>query len=319
MGTPVPLSNTLVQIFGSPYAAFNALEGFNFDSGQVGAAANILDREYYGNYAAAGVSDFYIRNFPQFDRFLYGTNAAESWYDSLQIGIRKSTNNYNLRAYYTWSKSLDTMSQDGAEFVSPTDSFNPKLDKAFSDLSRTHVMNIAWNYAIPFGRDPDSEFDIPKWASLLFGGWNLGSLWVWESGPRFSVYSGFENLFGGVGSRADFSGDLEDIGSIVHTNGRVYWIHPNYAEQFSHPEAGEYPTSGRNAFTGPRYFNVDFMLHKNFNIGDNHLNFRIEAYNLLNNVNFDLPNTNLGVCAFGVITSTRGSARALQLALRYQF
>jgi len=74
-----------------------------------------MDLNYFGNYAAAGVSDSYLRNFPQFDKFLFGSNSAKSWHDSLQFGIRKSTATYNLRAYYTWSKSLDTTSSDGSD------------------------------------------------------------------------------------------------------------------------------------------------------------------------------------------------------------
>ncbi len=319
MGIPVPSSNTLIRIFGSPLAAFNALGGSNFDSELLGVVADALDLNYFDNYAAAGVSDFYIRNFPQFDRFLFGTNAAESWFDSLQLGIRKSTYNYDLRAYYTWSKSLDTISEGCAVCALPADSFNPKFDKAPSDFARTHVLSIAWNYRIPFLRDRDSDMDVPRWADYVFGGWELGTLWIWESGSPFSVNSGVQNLYAGVSSLANLEGSHK-IGQIYHFGDRTYWFSPDQADLFSFPKAGETANSGRNSFTGPRYFNLDAMLRKNFWIGEKtSVQFRFEAYNLFNNTRFANPNSNLYDSLFGVITSTRGNPRRIQMALKLQF
>jgi hypothetical protein len=50
------------------------------------------------------------------------------------------------------------------------------------------------------------------------------------------------------------------------------------------------------------------------------LQFRAEAFNLLNHENFNPPGTNINSSTFGVLTSTAGEgARQLQLALRYEF
>jgi hypothetical protein len=319
MGTPVPASNTLVRIFGTPLAAFNALQGSNFDSGQAGIAADVLDRNYFDRYASAGVSDFYLRNFPQFNMFLFGTNSAQSWYNSLQLGIRKSTTYTHFRAYYTWSKSLDTASADGASYVSPSDSFNPVSDKAPSDFSRTHVLNLAWDYALPILRNIQSDSDIPKWLRLAFGGWNLGVLYIRESGARFSVSSGLQTQFAGVTSLANFT-DNRNLGSILNSFGRIYWFDTDQASLFSFPNAGEGGTSGRNSFIGPGYRNLDLMLRKRFQIHENRfLQFRLEAYNVFNQVRFAIPETNLADPNFGIISATQGNPRLLQLALRYQF
>jgi hypothetical protein len=322
MGTPPSANNTIVKIFGSPNAAITALQGSNIDSGEAGIAADNLDKNAYGQfgkYAAAGVSDFYIRNFPQFDRFLFGTNAAESWYDSLQIGIRKSTNNCHLRAFYTWSKALDTISSDGVGYVSPSDSFHPTQDKALSDFDRTHVLNIAWDYALPVWRNPESDSDAPGWIRAMLGGWNLGTIWTWESGAHFSVNSGFQNRYAGVSSLANFQGN-HNMGNVFDNNGIVYWFYGNQASAFSDPQAGQAPNSGRNSFSGPRYFNLDVLFHKQFKIRDNKsLQLRIEGYNVFDNVRYGLPNSNLHDFAFGIITTTQGTPRKLQAALRFQF
>ncbi len=317
-GTPVPSSNTLIKMFGSPLAAIEAIGGFNLDTGQVGIAADIVDRVHYDKYAPAGISDFYLRNYPQFASFMVGTNESESWYDSLQLGIRKNGDFFQARAYYTWSKSLDTISIDGVGFTSPTDSFNPRLDKAPSDFNRRHVLNLASHYALPIGRDRyyDSESRI---ANAIFANWNLSAMWIWTSGARFSVISDRQTRYAGVTSLADFSGS-RNTGNVSRTREGVRWFSPDDTALFSTPATGEPGTSGRNSFIGPKYFNLDVSLFKNFYLGDrSHIQFRFEVYNLLNNVNFSLPETNISEDTFGWISSTQGSPRAIQLALRFEF
>jgi hypothetical protein len=61
-------------------------------------------------------------------------------------------------------------------------------------------------------------------------------------------------------------------------------------------------------------------MHKNFYLSEKrYVQFRAEAYNVFNNTHFGLPNNNIDDPNFGVISSTQGSPRALQLALRLQF
>ena len=53
---------------------------------------------------------------------------------------------------------------------------------------------------------------------------------------------------------------------------------------------------------GPNYKNVDLALSKRVRLkGTSRLNFRIEAYNLLNNMNWGLPNTNITQSTFGQV------------------
>jgi hypothetical protein len=47
--------------------------------------------------------------------------------------------------------------------------------------------------------------------------------------------------------------------------------------------------------------------------------FRWEAFNVLNHPAWGLPNTNLSSPQFGQITSTNGTMRQMQFALKYVF
>ena len=78
--------------------------------------------------------------------------------------------------------------------------------------------------------------------------------------------------------------------------------------------------AGRNTVLGPRGFYWDFSTHKDFRIKEGHeLQFRCEAFNVLNHPVWGLPNTSLSSTNFGRITSTNGSMRQMQFALKYVF
>jgi hypothetical protein len=86
---------------------------------------------------------------------------------------------------------------------------------------------------------------------------------------------------------------------------------------------GQYPgTVGtRGIVRGPGFFNLDLSISKTFTLHENHrMQFRAEAFNALNKVNFNAPNS-LSLAnpsTFGQITSA-GDPRIMQFALRYEF
>lgn len=318
LGMPIPETNPFLQVFGSPGAALDAVGGFNVDANRVGLVADIMDKGYFGNYAAAGVPDTLIRNFPQFDKFIVGTSTGKSWYNSLQAGFRASGRTYHMRAYYTWSKSIDTLSSDGDALVTPTDSFQ-RLGRAPSDFDRTHVFNFAWDQRLPFGRSWSLDSQIPRWADAVFGDWSFAILWVKESGRRFSVFSGAETVYAGTNSYADYEGS-HGIGRIQKQPRQILWFLPEHRALFSVPGAGSLGSSGRNSFVGPSYSNVDMALYKSFAINERqNVQLRIEAYNLFNRAHFGIPDGDISSPTFGRITSTVGTPRSLQVALRYRF
>ena len=71
----------------------------------------------------------------------------------------------------------------------------------------------------------------------------------------------------------------------------------------------------------PAFYNLDFGLHKNFAILSEarFLQFRAEAFNLLNKTNFSPPGTlSSNSSGFGVFSSSF-PARQIQLALKFVF
>ena len=75
----------------------------------------------------------------------------------------------------------------------------------------------------------------------------------------------------------------------------------------------------RNIVRGPLFWQVDFALSKHFALArSSDLEFRFEAFNLLNRTNFRPPNGNRSSGAFGTIISTY-DPRQLQLGLKLNF
>ena len=85
-------------------------------------------------------------------------------------------------------------------------------------------------------------------------------------------------------------------------------------------------SAGRNILTSPGFQDVDFSIAKNTSIKEGiSLQFRAEAFNLLNHPNFTQPQNSLTASTFGQITATRstrgdlGSSRQLQLGMKLIF
>ena len=316
-GTPVSASNTLVRIFGSEATAISSIGGSIIDLGAVGSAADTLDRTYYSRYASAGVSAFYLRNFPQFNQVIVGTNDGRSYYDSFQLSLRRQAGALKSVASYTFSKSMDNISVDGNGFTSPIDNFNVRLNRARGDYDVPHAFNSSFIYTLPVGKGRRLAGTAPRWVDSLVGGWDIGLLALWQSGRVLTYSSGLVTGPGTVSTWANYTGDRK-IGRVMRKGDGVYWLTPEETSRFSNPAAGEIGTGGRNAFRGPRFFDVDTSLVKKFKITERYaISFRAEAYNVFNTANFAAPNASLATLAsFGKISSTVGSARVLQMALR---
>lgn len=331
-GTPVSPSNTLVRLFGSVNGAITAIGPSTLDEGSVVAAADNVDRTAYPRYPEIGLSDFYLRNFPQFNVVAVGRNDGRSYYDSLQVSLKRRSRSLNLSASYTLSKTINNFSGDGADLTRPVDSFDLRSSRGLSDGDRKHVFNMALVYTLPLGRSHRLVAGWPRWLTSALGGWDVGMLSIWESEAVFSVRSGRRTAGDNSETFANYVGDRR-IGSITRRGDGVFWFSSEEIDRFSFPVAGEIGTSGRNSFRGPRHFNTDIALVKRFRFGEQSaLVFRSEFYNVFNNVNFANPSASLlSPASLGRINSsasggpglpvggTSGGPRILQIALRYEF
>ncbi len=314
-------NNPFVKIFGTAAAAVSTLGANNLTTLQYNNSMYNVETGGYSKYAAAGISEYALRNYPQFVRLTYGTNAGLSWYNSLQVGFQRRMKSFQIKGYYTYSKSLDNVSAEGNGFTDNMDNFNLNLNKGRSDFDRPHVFSAYGTYTLPIGTGHALGGNMPRWANTLIGGWDLGGILIWQSGAVMTASSNRYTAYSyGTASWDNYSGS-RDIGSVERKGDGVYFIDPTLFSQFTFPVAGDYGNAGRNTFRGPRFFNVDASLVKRFALTERkHILFRAEAYNLFNNVDFANPSLDItSPASFGKISNVVNNPRLLQGALRFEW
>ncbi len=234
-----------------------------------------------------------------------------SHYDSLRLNLEKRfSRGFTILANYTWSRMLDDLSPNGAN--GRTDPFDRHFDYGVSSDDVPHVFNFSGVWDIP-------SAPLHGLANTLVNGWQLTAITSWRSGFPFSVFSNQDNSLSGIGSdRADYIGGSAGLdtgrphGQLVQEYFNVGAFVPN--------AIGTFGNSGKNILRGPRLFDTDMGLLKNFAITERaKLQFRAEFFNTFNNVNFGQPLNYLGSSGTGQITTTAGGPRILQLALKLTF
>jgi hypothetical protein len=94
------------------------------------------------------------------------------------------------------------------------------------------------------------------------------------------------------------------------------WFNP---AAFARPAPGTFGVQPRNLLSNPPTWNFDLGLRKAVPlVGHQRIEFRIEAFNVLNHPNWNTANNNPTGGSFGLITSKVGE-RVVQLAMKYQF
>jgi hypothetical protein len=328
-GTPVSATNPLVRMFGSAATAISRIGTTNLRNGAVGAAASTIDTNYYTSYAAAGLPDTWLRNFPQFATMYVGTNDGRGYYNSMQVNLRRNAGALKFNLNYTFAKSMDNWANEGngTSGGSVMDYRNLSLNRGLSDFDRRHSFNSSLAYTLPVGKGRRYLGSSGRLVDSLLGGWDVGVLTTWQQGVPLTIATGRATGANSAASAwAVYSGTDRSIGALDRRGDGVYYFSTDQASQFTFPVAGYLGNTGRNTFRGPRFFNIDASLSKAFKVTETAaLKFRAEAYNLFNNVNFGNPGVSIATASsFGKISSTigpnaSGGARVMQMALRFDF
>ncbi|MGI8742616.1 MAG: carboxypeptidase regulatory-like domain-containing protein [Bryobacteraceae bacterium] len=292
----------------------------------------------------------HLRPNQQFSTITYLDSGGDSYYHSFQLTVRKRFSAGLLFGLaYTYSKSIDDQSVDpvGASSgggLSTTTSRAPadirtwRNERALSDFDRPHVVTTNFVYDFPFGKGQRFLGSAPGVVSQTIGGWSLNGLYTHMSGEPFSVTSGIRTANFSHVSRADIAGATPPPVHYHDTAGVAGPVVFDSVNSFAIPAPGA-DGAGRNIFRAAAYWNLDLSLIKRFSITERvRLQFRAEAFNVLNHPNFDNPvSASVGspsiqssvfaqTCCATVappstqsIVQTGESARVIQLGLKLDF
>ena len=243
------------------------------------------------------------RVYRDFSRIGLYQSVNSTTYNSLQLNAeRRFRQGLSVLVNYTFSRK-----EDDYGWTTPDDL---AFDRGLSREDVPHNFKFANVWQIP------DLADHPALRALL-NGWMVNTIVTWQSGFPFSIMSGRDNSFSGINrDRADWTGVDPSLGSDRSHGDMVARYFDTSA--FTVNAIGTFGNSPKNMIRGPGYFNADFALLKSTRVAAVDVQFRAEAFNVLNNVNFNLPNNNVSSAQFGRITSAL-DGRILQFGLKMLF
>ncbi|MGH9842692.1 MAG: carboxypeptidase regulatory-like domain-containing protein [Blastocatellia bacterium] len=288
---------------------------------------NGVDPEVYARNTTSNLNA--LRPYSGYTNILLYESSASSSYHGLQMGLtRRYAKKLTLSASYTFSKAITDASANDAT-VEDTDDYDSERGHATFD--RNHIFTASYVYDLPFPQRGK------HWYNRAFGGWRLAGTVQAQMGAWLTPV-----VSTGIGTRrADLIGEIKYFDPrkvqsfiipanptglaanyafdprhrIIAADGTI--TNPDAA--FATPPANRYGSSGVGVIRGPGRHNWDMVLSKNTRLKEGaELQFRFEAYNVWNHVNFRNPNVTLSSRDFGTI-SDAGAPRLLQVAMKLIF
>ena len=234
---------------------------------------------------------------------------------------------------YTYSKSIDDTSGirvQGYDTLFPQNSNCIECERGLSSFNVKSRFVTSALYDLPFGKG--RKFNLGNAVvNAVAGGWQTGGILTLQSGVPGTL------SIGGVDNAATSDGGYDrpnatGVSPYAPNRTPSRWLNP---AAFTEAPPGFFGNSGRDTIIGPGIANVDFEIHKQFQMpfNENHsLQFRLETFNTLNHPNLQMPTLNILSGAafagqpntnahqgFGVISGTSTSMRQVQLGLKYRF
>jgi hypothetical protein len=252
-------------------------------------------------------------------------NAGKAAFHGLTVSLRRGMSNGLAFGFnYTWSHSIDNGSAaesgSGQQGAAIQNIFNINEFRGSSDFDIRHNISANALYELPFGKGKAFLSGAPGWMDHIFGGWQVASLIRYRTGLPTSVAGGLEyNANYWLSSLAITTQPVKSGVQIDQNGNPSIFANTNAANSFVDELPGH--TGTRAALRLASMFNTDMTVAKVFKLPweSQRIQFRAEAFNVFNNVNFANPSLALtSPGTFGEFQSV-SDPRVMQFALRYEF
>jgi len=250
-----------------------------------------------------------VVNITQFDP----TNRSS--FNSLQLKVvKRFSEGLQFLMSYTFGKSLDyagAPASGGGAVGGPQSVTLFDQSRGPSGFDVKHRFVFSYVYDLPFG--PGHRMASGGIGRALFGDWQLSGIVTLSTGRPFTVFlnTGVNN---GAASWPDRIGDGRLADPTVDR-----WFD---TDAFRAPTANTYGNAGRGILNAPGVKTVDASLTRRFPLkGRLRIQFRADAFNLLNTPQFGFPNANIGSPTAGKITTMQPDIgnRQMQFSVRFDF
>jgi hypothetical protein len=284
--------------------------GASLDLQYVGSHTQHLDRSFFNNTPQPGPGPVDPRRPSQrFRSRRIISNDLVADYDAVSIILRKRMRQgLQADAHYTWSKTRDmgTHSNGGGQTMNNYDIW---ADYGRANWDIPHRFVASYIYDVPFLKS--SSNPILRYA---VAGWQVGGVTTVQSGTPVNVTLTGDPANIGIGGlqRPNLVGAVPGLDCRPLANSREL-VSCFDASAFAEPAQYTFGNAPRNVLRGPKSVVSDLSLMKNFPIGHGaQFQFRVELFNVFNNVNYGNPNGVFTSTSFGRISSA-GSMRQVQL------
>jgi hypothetical protein len=256
--------------------------------------------------------------------------SGNSFYDALQAQvIKKWSSGLTIQGGYTWGKAIDTGSASviGDPFQNSISSpyyFCATCRRGLSDFNISQSVTSHFLWAVPVPQN----WTHGTTRSFALGGWDLGGIFIAQSGVPFTALLGGDPL--GLNSSDPWA-----YPNRVSGPGCSSLVNPGNPNNYIKLQCLAFPNPstlmgnlGRNTLIGPGLMDFDLAVLKKFPIGriseSSTLQFRAELFNVLNRANFMPPIANETVFdqsgnpvpGAGAINATSTSSRQIQFGLK---
>ena len=312
------------------YLSLGNLLGDDISSPQAQAAiaAGTIPGAPYPGFAGTVAQS--LRPFPQY--YSVGiTNdlTGNSTYHSLQVLVTKRiSEGLQFQVGYTASKSIDNVGSNGllgtGDVGVARDSYDTRIEKSLSYNDIPQRLVFSYIYNLPFGRE--KRF-LKRGGAVgkLVDGWAVSGIQSYQSGTPINIsVNNTLNIFNGINypNRVPGVSPRSNISlSKFNVFGGDSYINP---AAFSDPAPytfGNAPRTWGNLRT-PASYNENLAISKKTYINERfNLEFRAEAFNLLNRVDFGVGTSQNfdSLATLGQIGSQANTRRELQLSMKLRF
>ena len=254
---------------------------------------------------------------PRFGTVTEVSSAGVSNYNGLTISFQRKFSQLQLQANYTWSHALDEISNGGflpfnfstnESTANPQDPFNLRtFNYGNADYDVRHYFSLNYVWTTP---------KLSGWKGTL-ASWTVAGTIYARSGVPFTVVdsnaSGVLNGFNiGTTNGTNIFANSAATGAITCDSNSVNV--PCFANGEFMPALTGFGQQRRNQVYGPKYFNTDLSVLKDFNIPrweSAKLGIGFQFFNLFNHQNFDQPVADIADPNFGSIINTVGTPTSI--------
>ena len=275
-----------------------------------------------------------LRPFPQYGSISNSGNyIGISNYHALEMKLQKRMQNGGqILGSYTFSKLLTdaeylTSWLDSTTTAGWQDINVPLSNYSLSSFDARQRLVVSYLYPLPIGRGQMFLSHLTGAANAFIGGWGLDGITTFQKGYPLGL-----SMQTNPNSTYAFSGTLRPnyvpsngtCNGTRATSGSMYTRINGYFNTscFVAPPAFTYGNETRTdpVLRTPGQANWDMSLFKNIPIHENlTFDFRVEAFNLFNRVQFGSPNSTIGNAQAGIITSQYNLPRIFQVSGRFNF